>query len=180
MTDRPTPSVVSTQPLPERSGDFAHLGLVELRSYRRALIREESRVSYWRRILHARLDLLGARRSSASNGNDPSLQRLLSSAHIDEGRQALLSMLPLDGIPPLPELNQLWAESPEPGDDEHCSRLLEDLSKAERQLSAYRKALHRRLSAATGELIARYRDSPRDCLSALPEVPEQAGPPSES
>lgn len=163
-----------------RSLDFAHFDLVALRSYRRALIEEESRVSYWRRILHARLDVLGSRTTSVVNGNDKSLQHLLAAEQIDEGRKALLTMLPLEGIPPLPELNQLWAENPAPGDEEHTSRLLEDLSKAERQLSAYRSALHRRLSVATGELIARYRESPKDCLSALPQVPAQAGPPSES
>jgi hypothetical protein len=46
--------------------------------------------------------------------------------------------------------------------------LAHDLSKAEAQLSAYRTALHKRLSSATGELIARYREQPELCLSALP------------
>lgn len=180
MTIRPTPTRAATPAAPLRSRDFAPFDLVALRSYRRALIEEESRVSYWRRILHARLDVLGSRTSSVVNGNEKSLQHLLATDQIGGGRQALLTMLPLEGFPPLPELDQLWAENPAPGDDEHTSRLLDDLSKAERQLSAYRSALHRRLSAATGELIARYRESPRECLTALPEVPVQAGPPSES
>jgi hypothetical protein len=54
------------------------------------------------------------------------------------------------------------------GNDEHNRKLAHDLSKAEAQLSAYRTALHKRLAAATGELIARYREQPTLCLSALP------------
>jgi len=179
LTTRPARYGASTPATLRRSPAFADIDLLALRSYRRALVDEEHRISYWRRILQARLDLLGAG-STAAGGNAVSLRRLLSNDHIDQGRRALLDVLPRDDIPPLPELDQLWAQDPAPGDDEHTSRLLADLSKAERQLSAYRGALHRRLSAATGELMARYQESPRDCLSALPEVPEQAGPPSES
>lgn len=180
MTIRPAPEGVSIPADLNRSPDFAHLALPALRSYRRALIDEEERISYWRRILQARLDLLGNRRLAGAGGNAVSLQRLLATEGIGERRQALIDVLPVHDIPPLPHLDQLWAQAPAPGDDEHISRLLADLSKAERQLSAYRTALHRRLSAATGELMARYRESPRDCLSALPAIPDQAAPPSES
>lgn len=180
MTIRPTPEGVSTPAVLNRSADFAHLDLPALRSYRRALIEEEERVSYWRRILQGRLDLLGKGSLAAAGGNAVSLRRLLATRGVNHGRQALLDVLPVHDIPPLPQLDQLWAQDPAPGDHEHISRLLTDLSKAERQLSAYRTALHRRLSAATGELMARYRESPRDCLSALPEIPDQAAPPGES
>ena len=46
------------RPVPERSTDFAHLSLTALRAYRRTLTHEESRVSYWRRLIQARLDVL--------------------------------------------------------------------------------------------------------------------------
>jgi hypothetical protein len=42
------------------------------------------------------------------------------------------------------------------------------LSDAERELSSYRRSLHERLDAATGELISRYRDQPALALQALP------------
>ena len=42
------------------------------------------------------------------------------------------------------------------------------LADAEHQLSAYRRGLHERLDAATGELIARYREEPALALRALP------------
>jgi hypothetical protein len=62
----------------------------------------------------------------------------------------------------------LWERDVRPGDDKHNERLAHDLDTAERQLSAYRAALHGRIAAATAELIARYRDQPDLCLVALP------------
>ena len=54
--------------------------------------------------------------------------------------------------------------------------LANELADAEKQLSEYRSVLHQRLSAATGELIARYRDEPTLCLSALPMPPVRRAP----
>lgn len=39
---------------------------------------------------------------------------------------------------------------------------------AGRELTTYRRALRLRLEATTSELVARYRDDPGSCLSALP------------
>ena len=61
----------------------------------------------------------------------------------------------------------------DPADAEAAADLEQSLAAAERQLSDYRNALHRRISEATGELIARYRESPSLCLSALPLPPER-------
>ena len=46
--------------------------------------------------------------------------------------------------------------------------LLPRLADAEHQLSAYRRSLHERLDAATGELISRYRDEPSLAMQSLP------------
>lgn len=153
--------------VPERSPEFAHLPLVGLRQYRKALTQEESRVSYWRRILQARLDVVRASDSPAGPDVD-ALRPLLGSERVGAARQALLDVVPFDDIPPLPHLESLWDRDPRAGDEAYNAALVADLEKAERQLSAYRTALHRRLAAATGELIARYRDEPSLCLSALP------------
>jgi hypothetical protein len=53
-------------------------------------------------------------------------------------------------------------------DEAGQAELDHDLARAERQLSEYRAALHRRIADATGELIARYREQPALCLTALP------------
>lgn len=152
---------------PARSPEFTHLPLVGLRQYRKALTQEESRVSYWRRIIQARLDVV--RSMGGVAGPDlESLRPVLGSDRVGAARTALLDILPVDDIPPLPNLETLWAMDPKPGDDAYNESLVAELTKAEAQLSAYRQALHRRLSSATNELIARYREEPSLCLSALP------------
>ena len=83
-------------------------------------------------------------------------------------RTAILSVMPIDDMPPMPDLAELWSREPDPVGDVENKALIEDLSNAEKQLSAYRSALHRQLAAATTELIARYREQPELCLSALP------------
>ncbi len=153
--------------VPERSAEFAHLPLVGLRQYRKALTQEESRVSYWRRIMQARLDVVRA--LGGYEGPDvDALRPVLGAARVGAARNALLDVVPIDDIPPLPNLESLWEKDPRPGDEAYNASLVAELTKAEAQLSAYRQALHRRLSAATTELIARYREEPALCLTALP------------
>ena len=159
--------------VPERSAEFAHLPLVGLRQYRKALNQEESRVSYWRRILQARLDVVRAL-DPASGPDVEALRPVLGAERVGAARQALLDVVPFDDIPPLPHLESLWDRDPVPGDDAANAALVADLERAERQLSAYRTALHRRLASATNELIARYREEPALCLSALP-LPRDRG-----
>ena len=167
MANRPTADAGRFRAVPERSPDFAHLSLDGLRAYRRALTSEEGRVSYWRRIIQARLDLVRVAESGTTATAD-NLRNVFAEARVDSGRRALMHVVPVDDFPPLPDLVELWAREPVVGETEHNRDLAHDLSKAEAQLSAYRTALHKRLAAATGELIARYREQPALCLSALP------------
>jgi hypothetical protein len=167
MGNRPTSDAGRFRAVPERSPDFAHLSLDGLRAYRQALSAEEGRVSYWRRIVQARLDIVRATDGGTVATVD-NLRRVFAEARVDSGRKALLTVVALDDIPPLPDLVELWAREPLLGDDAHNHKLAHDLTRAETQLSAYRTALHKRLAAATGELIARYREQPNLCLSALP------------
>lgn len=167
MGNRPTSDAGRFRSVPERSADFAHLSLGGLRTYRHTLSAEESRVSYWRRIVQARLDLVRAADAGTTATVD-NLRSVFEEARVDSGRTALMRVFPLDDIPPLPDLVELWAREPRLGDDAHNHKLGHDLMRAEAQLSAYRTALHKRLAAATGELIARYREQPDLCLSALP------------
>lgn len=155
----------ATRSVPERSPDFDHLELDALRVYRRALSQEESRVSYWRRIIQARLDCV---RDAGAVGDVEHLRPMLTEARIGRGRTALIDVVPVEDIPPLPNLEELWDRSAFAASDEERQAQAEDLERAETQLSAYRAALHRRIGAATGELIARYREEPALCLTALP------------
>ena len=167
MSNRPTTDAGRFRAVPERSPDFAHLSLDGLRAYRRALSTEEGRVSYWRRIIQARLDLVRAA-ESGTVATSQNLRGVFAEARVDSGRKALLTVVPIDDMPPLPDLVDLWSRTAQPGDPEGTQVLARDLAKAEAQLSAYRTALHKRLASATGELIARYREQPALCLSALP------------
>ena len=159
--------------MPERSDEFAHLALDRLRTYRTALAEEENRVSYWRRIVQARLDLVAAG-NRVNPADIDSLRNVLAGSREGGNRLALVTVVPgAEDIPPLPDLTELWERDPRPGDDAYNEALLADLTQAESELSAYRNALHGRIAGATTELIARYREEPTLCLSALPGVPEQ-------
>ena len=162
---------------PRRNLDFAHLDLGALRRYRLALTAEEHRVSYWRRIIQGRLDVVRAGGSEDGLGLD-TLRPVLSQASAVGGRRALVQVLPAPAFPPLPDLEQLWDRCPAPADRAGLARLAHDLEQAERELSDYRTAVHRRLDAATTELIARYCEDPAQCMAALPQPPGQPpGPP---
>ena len=167
---RPAP-----RPVPVSSGEFDHLTLDGLRTYRTALQAEEGNVSYWRRILQARLDVVreGRTLGGTRNLDAATLRPVLTDARVGSGRTAFIQILPVDDIPPLPNLAELWERQVELTDEEGVAELLQDLSEAEQQLSSYRTALHARLGAATDELIARYRLEPRACLSSLPLQPSR-------
>lgn len=158
------------RPTPQRSPEFAHLTLPQLRTYRRALTTEENRVSYWRRLIQARMDLL-ADSMGPEDGHALDRVRGLLAEVRSPGRTALVEIVPVDDVPPLPDLEGLWAREVPHGDTAASGALRRDLGFAELQLSAYRAALHRRLAAATGELIARYHENPALALTALPAQP---------
>jgi hypothetical protein len=151
---------------PERSDAFAHLSIGDLRAYRQALAEEENRVSYWRRIIQARLDVVRA--GEAGTVRVDNLRSVLAEARMNSGRRVLITVVPAEDIPPLPDLAELWEREPRTDDSAHNETLARDLAGAEIQLSAYRAALHRRITGATTELIARYREDPALCLLALP------------
>lgn len=165
----PAPRKPAARPTPARTEEHAHLTLDELRAYRKTLSGEESRVSYWRRIIQARLDLVRA----GSDGESDNLRPVLTDKRVGAGRQALVEIMPVDNIPPLPDLAGLWDRFVDLSDLEAVAALEADLDNAEKQLSAYRAALHQRIGAATSELIARYREEPTLCLSALPLQPDR-------
>jgi len=159
------------RPTPVVDAAYAHLGLDALRDYRRALTEEEDKVSYWRRILQARLDVVETGADSRGVERER-LAPVLTSERVGQGRRALVEVVQVDDIPPLPSLGELWDRSVDPADTAGRRLLLGDLRAAESQLSAYRAALHTRIADATGELIARYRHQPALCLTALP-LPSQ-------
>jgi hypothetical protein len=150
----------------ERIAHLAHLDLDALRDYRQELITEESRVSYWRRILQARIDTaVGSDVDVPANGK---LRTVLTGHQESSRRLQVLQVHDASELPPLPDLTALW-ETVAAVDGTHDEdAVLNRLAAAEAELSAYRRSLHERLDDATSELIARYRDEPALALRALP------------
>lgn len=156
------------RPRPQRVPELAHMDLKRLRTYRRSLLAEELRASYWRRLLQARRDLL---RVDAASGDRLMLLETLTEARGAGNRQAILALHPDGGMPVLPHLPDLWASVTSDADDVTRAELFARLASAESVLSSYREALHRRLDRATADLVARYHEDPRACLVALPLAP---------
>ena len=148
----------------QRVPHLEHLELSALRVYRQDLLTEESRVSYWRRILQARLDTTVGRDGTPA----PKLQSVLSQHQESSRRLAVHTVHDAAGVPPLPDLTVLWESGAGNAPDSADDAMVVRLAAAEVELSAYRRALHERLDDATSELIARYREKPALALCALP------------
>ena len=154
------------KPSPQRRTEFAHLALPGLREYRTTLTDEEGRVSYWRRVIQARLDLVRAFAGGAAPADN--LRDVLSGMTVWSSRGALATFVGDVDLPALPNLAELWSRDPRRGDAAHNGVLEIELAAAEEQLSSYRTILHEQLAAATEDLIARYHAEPTLCLIALP------------
>lgn len=154
------------RPTPVRSHELDHVTLDSLRAYRTELTAEEGRVSYWRRLVQARIDVLVS--GSVARTDFTRLQRVLTDPQVSSRRHALAAIDHGDDVPPLPDLADLWAADPVPGDDAARDALVVRLAAAEKELSSYRTALHERIDRATADLIARYHENPTTCLVALP------------
>lgn len=157
-------SVTSSVP----SEELATLDLVGLRDYRRRLEAEEDRVSYWRRLVHARLDLLAAGSAADHSLTMADLVRVLGDTGTGTSRRALVSIRAAEPLPELPELTEMWATEVDLRDRAQVDNAVVRLTRAEKQLTEYRRALHERIDEATGELILRYRDDPTAALAVIP------------
>jgi hypothetical protein len=155
---------------PEPSEHLAALTLGQLRAYRERLNHEEEKASYWRRLVHARLDLIEAESHSSGVLSFEDLVRVLGETGSGQTRHALLRVRPADPLPELPVLEEMWVNDIDPHDEAAVAEALATLRSAERQLTAYRHALHERIEEATSELIVRYKADPVSALTALPEA----------
>lgn len=147
---------------------LADMDLSGLRAYRRNLQDEEDRVSYWRRLVHARLDMLEAGANVEGSLSVEQLIRVLGDTGSGASRTALSAVHPAEPLPDLPESASMWVDEIDPHDPVALAEAQEKLRAAEQKLTAYRKALFERIDEATAELILRYRDNPAAALSALP------------
>ena len=159
----------AAQPPPERDSSYDGLSLPDLRQARTDLGNEETRVSYWRRIIQARLDVVLS--ESADGDRVADLRRVLTDARSSVHRLAHIDVRPVDDVPPLPDLAEIWSRQVDRSDPVAFAKLEADLTAAEKELSTYRHELHRRIDLVTNELIARYREQPLLALQILPDDP---------
>jgi len=145
------------------------LTLDGLRAYRRRITEEEERISYWRRLVHARLDVLEAEAHHERTLRLDELVRVLGDTGSGRTRNALVRVRAEGPLPELPVLEEMWVTELDPEDTEAVQEAIARLRSAERTLTDYRRALHHRIDAATTELIARYRENPASALIALRE-----------
>lgn len=158
-------SVVSTVP----SDELAGLDLDQLRSYRSNLEGEEDRVSYWRRLVHARIDVLEAESGTGQPLSMEELVRVLGDTGSGRTRRALVRFRAADPLPDLPILSEMWVVEVDSQDVAAVQDALARLHTAEQQLTTYRRALHEHIDEATRELILRYRENPLAALSVIPQ-----------
>ena len=159
----------ASTPPPVRDPIYDGHSLTDLRTVRARLVAEETRVSYWRRVIQARLDVAAVGKSGTDTVTD--LSRVLTDARGAVTRLAYIDVHPVDDLEPLPNLSELWARQVTPDDPVALSSLVADLEAAEVQLSTHRADVHRRIDLVTAELIARYREQPLLALTILPVNP---------
>ena len=151
------------------SGALDALDLAQLRGYRQQLRVEEEKVSYWRRLTHARIDMLEAGLGASGPLTIDDLVRVLGDTGSGRSRGDLVQTSPADPLPDLPDLTEMWDTEVDARDPEQVASALRRLHAAAHQLASYRVALHERIDESTRELILRYREDPSAALDALPQ-----------
>ena len=156
-----------------RSAPLREMSLADLREYRRELREEEHRVSYWRRLVHARLDMVAAGWLAGRALSTRQIVVALGDGIHRHDRLAVLVLRAGEELPALPELARLWSTPLTHDGGEQDAPIVAGLAEAEAQLSTYRATLHALLDAATAELVSRYRADPSACLDVLPVPPQR-------
>ena len=154
---------------PDYLGDVGSLSLDEIRSLREDGTAVGEKVSYLRRLVHVRIDIVVAELRRRAEGGDPSdvaglvddLKSVLSGNVHSPGHQRMV-----DPSPP-PDLDEVTtefeaslgskglADLPDLSDDE-IRALAERLAEMDRDLSARRREVYDRVDALGAELTRRY------------------------
>lgn len=159
--------------------DIEDVGLDELRHRRHVCEQLDAELSYYRRLLHGRLDLLAFEMRRRSGEETRSLIDALPEILADRDdppRETMPRTLPIE----LPDrgprrraidraldddfLTHLPASS-----DEELSTIDTELAAIEREISAQRRVVHDALDAILEELTRRYRDGTATVDELLPQ-----------
>lgn len=153
---------------PEYLADLSEASLADLRKRRSTTEEVETQISYYRRLIHGRMDLLHfeVRRRGGEEERTllEALPEILASGMI-LGPEPNLKHI--ETMPPLPTLtgrrlidkimdDGVLTQLPELT-DEDLAEALDRLEEVETELSTQRKQLHGVIDSLQGEIIARYR-----------------------
>jgi hypothetical protein len=155
--------------------DLGSLPLAELRRYRTLLREEEDRVSYRRRVLFGRADLLQKvldnpqRKDQSWLLNARELANALRDRHTGPQRAALVRLRHTEEFTRLPDPDGVWSRDPDLEDPDDVRAVLAGTQAVAERISRYRSQLHERMDAVTAELIARYKADRSAVLRILDE-----------
>jgi hypothetical protein len=153
---------------PEYLSDLAEASLEDLRGRRETAEDVETQISYYRRLLHGRLDLLDFERRRRSGEEQRTLIEALPeilATGMTSGAEPTLRHI--ETMPPLPSTtgrrlidkimdDGILTQLPDLSDDE-LSEAIDRLEEVEQELSAQRRQLHAVIDSLQEEIIARYR-----------------------
>jgi hypothetical protein len=158
---------------------LATLPLEKLRELRHEAEQEEVDLSYLRRVLQGRLDILRAELARRSGGGGDLVDSLAQILTDDNGgtpsprglgRHA--TMEPSRADSHRRHVEQLIADvdlsNPEAHDDASLQRVLETLEREEQDVSDKRRQVQSVMDACTAEITRRYRDGEADVSDLLP------------
>jgi hypothetical protein len=159
---------------------LTEIPLEELRTLRADAEQEETDLSYLRRLLQGRLDILRAEQARRAGGEGAaSILDLLPGILSDEGGQSAPHGLGRHNAtePSRADHHRRYVEAlvadvalsdPSGHDDESLTRALEILEREEATVSANRRAVQDVMDKCTAEIGRRYRDGDADVADLLP------------
>lgn len=165
---------------PEYATDLEALPLADIRERRREAEQEETDLSYLRRVLQGRLDILRAelaRRAGEETDLVQALPRILADdpgpgTHAPRGLGRHMSAEPSRADAHRRHVEALVADvdlsNPEAHDDASLRNVLKRLEDEERRVSVQRRAVQSVMDALTAEITRRYRDGDADPSDLLP------------
>ena len=164
---------------PEFVKGIGELSLDDLRERRREAEQEETDLSYLRRLLQGRLDILRAELSRRSGDGDGGLVEALPQILADEGTSTSprglgrhIAAEPSRADSHRRHVEALVADvdlsNPAGHDDASLGRAVEVLEREEHEVSEKRKAVQTVMDACTAEITRRYRDGDADVSDLLP------------
>src|SRR4051795_12660530 len=158
---------------------LSSLPMDEVRSLRKESEQEETDLSYLRRLLQGRLDILRAELARRAGGSEGGLVESLPQILADEGTSSSprglgrhMAAEPSRADSHRRHVEALVADvdlsNPSAHDEQSLRRALDVLEREEQEVSDKRRAVQNVMDASTAEITRRYREGDADVSDLLP------------